>query len=267
MQRNLELIMQVETVSLDTVMNVEKYLEPGEIISLMFLLNEPCEKTLEILIAYQRASKIEGNTSNILLNWAIETSKKESWKWLFVDALLTCQLNSVIKKMGIDIRGLKKHILLNQQDYIDPIKKHIYKICENINNNLYIKIKRILYENNDFLLDDHESCEIVFLKLMCKKIFTISSEDLKLEVNVNKLVNVLDQIQELRELSIEMKYLATVNINPSKALCDTPKTSCKQKESTEKNEDTKLHIDDFDETFTLLNQIWIEDINLKLKCD
>ncbi|CAH0406335.1 unnamed protein product [Chilo suppressalis] len=269
MQRNITLEMQVENISLETVLMVQKDFDASEVISIIFLLDENHGRALENLIAFQRMSKTGSYSANILLDWAIEASERLTWKWEFVDALLTCQILSVIKKIGVSIPALKNHLLSSQRRYVHPIKKHIFKICENIDSIIYLKLIKILREDYKIILTDHENCEILFLQLMYKKFFTISLGNYSnVDDSVDKIVNVLDQIQTLRELSTEMKYLFAINNIDRKNESYTQKSNFEHRENREKTyEEQELGADDFDDTYKLLNQLTLEDLNSHFKAD
>ncbi|KAJ8725852.1 hypothetical protein PYW08_004035 [Mythimna loreyi] len=218
-----------DVMNFDMMAEIEKELlnNPYDMISLVFLLYEVPDTALQRLIVFQRVSSDPGSSTNLnmLHDWFQHAKHNPNWKHEFVEALLICQLYSIVRKMGINVPAARKFYQTDSitvKMYVNPMKKALYKLCESINSDNLLKLKKALL-TYDTDTTEYDSCELVFLKLLCDKFITINQyhynkKVLGFKVDVDKLIKIVENLPGLRKLVLEIDML-------QESMNDLPKTS------------------------------------------
>nr|QHB50538.1 Casp-8 [Spodoptera exigua] len=275
--------MEVENVignsditNIDMMSEIEKELQdnPCDLISLVFLLYDVPDTALQRLIIFQRVSNDASNSINLnmLHEWFRHAKHNPNWKHEFVEALLTCQLYSIVRKLGLNVNAARKYYQTDSitvKMYLNPMKKALYKLCESITSDNLLKLKKALLT---FGIDttEYESCEQVFLKLMCEKFIKInqyqySKKVLGSRVEVDKLVKILENLSGLKKLVLEINILQQ-SLNdehkPSVSVAtSTPIVKhMKVDETNQENADDNLYNIDFEDVFEMLGELQLDEI-------
>lgn len=264
-----------DIMNTDMMSEIEKELQdnPSDLISLVFLLYEVPDTALQRLIVFQRVSNDACNSINLnmLHEWFRSTKHNPNWKHQFVEALLICQLYSIVRKLGLNVPAARKYYQTDSitvKMYINPMKKALYKLCENINSDNLLKLKKALltYEIDT---TEYETCEQVFLKLMCDKFITINKYQynkkvLGFSVEVDKLAKILENLPGLRKLILEMNMLQhSLNDEhrPSaSAATSTPMMKhMKVDETNQGKADDNYYNMDFNDVFEMLGELQLDE--------
>nr|AFO64608.1 caspase-6 [Spodoptera exigua] len=274
--------MEVENVignsditNIDMMSQIEKELQdnPYDLISLVFLLYDVPDTALQRLIIFQRVSNDASNSINLnmLHEWFRHAKHNPNWKHEFVEALLTCQLYSIVRKLGLNVNAARKYYQTDSitvKMYLNPMKKALYKLCESITSDNLLKLKKALLT---FGIDttEYESCEQVFLKLMCEKFIKINqyqySKILGSRVEVDKLVKILENLSGLKKLVLEINILQQ-SLNdehkPSVSVAtSTPIVKhMKVDETNQENADDNFYNIDFEDMFEMLGELQLDEI-------
>lgn len=267
----------INCVNIDVVSEIEKELQdsPYDVISLVFLLYDVPDTALQRLIVYQRvAGDAAASNLNLLLEWAQGAKSKSTWKHEFLEALLICQLYGIVKKLGFHIPSLKKHYQpdnLHLKMYINPIKKALYKVCENIDSDNLARLKSTLHNYNVDTME-FDSCEQIFLKLMSEKFITLiqikyDKKILGCEFKIEKLVKILEKLPGLESYAKELRLLQSRNDDDDSSP-ELPQDACTPASPSDmsKPKEKPITLDDFAEVFEMMNDLKIEDEN-HLKSD
>ncbi|XP_047512003.1 caspase-8 [Pieris napi] len=270
-----DLILQnINSINLDVVLKIQKDLDPYDLTSLVFLLYEVPDTALQRLIVYQRVSKDVNDNMNLLYHWVSHAQMRPTWKYEFLEALCICRQYSVIKKLGLNVSAVKEHYLPNNINFcihINPLKKILYRLCESINTDTLHTLKQTL-QSFDQDITDYESCELVFLELMCKK-FILDRNDLckHTKVDYQKLTQILEHFPVLSSYSVYISELESkLNNTKNYFIKDMSKNSPLQNTASDVN---RTHVSgkcdgtDLDEFYEQLNQFKIEDIDNDLMTD
>ncbi|CAH2240207.1 jg1771 [Pararge aegeria aegeria] len=271
------LFKNINSVSLDTILKLQNDIVPNDMTSLVFLLYEVPDTALQRLIVYQRVSKdFERNNMNLLYDWALYAQSRPTWRYEFLEALCICRLYNVIRKLGFNVSNVKKHYLPENvyvNVYIDPVKKVLYNLCESMTSENYAKLKRTL---TTYKIDvsEHETCEAVFLELMCQKFIKLgqynretkaytATYDVELLIKIIKPFGALSKFATiLREVQSQIN---TQNSSGESNASGTPVTKQSLNDSKSQNENVK---ESFDDIFKLLNDLHLEDVPIQnLKSD
>ncbi|CAH2086164.1 unnamed protein product [Euphydryas editha] len=285
------LFKNINSINLDVISEVQKDVEPYDMISLVFLLYDTPDTALQKLICYERISRdVDINNMNLLYDWAVymqnPSNPRTTWKYEFLEALTICRLYNIIRKLGFDVSKVKKHYLPENvyvTIYIDPIKKALYKICENMTFDYLLKFKRTL---NSYKIDvsEHNNCEIIFLKLMSNKFIKLGQYDNDTKkysnnYDIEDLAKIFENISHFKEHAKLLREIKD-QINCSSSL-DHPEPmsteSTKNKLSLNSyNIQGEKYTEGFDDIFQQLNQLHLEDepiqslksdTNIKLRTD
>ncbi|XP_030023207.2 uncharacterized protein LOC115442338 [Manduca sexta] len=247
---NSKAISDTCNIDLNSIIKIETQLQdnPYDMISLVFLLYDVPDTALQRLIVYQRVmSDVSETNINLLQEWYCHASSRPNWQHELLEALMICQLNSIVKSLGFHIPTMRVFYLSSDpfgSKYINPVKKILYHACENIDSTNLKKLKKSLL-SYDINVMEHTTCEIIFLELMSKKFITINiSQENKTDegimYNVENIVNILDKLNGLKKIVNSLRYLQ------SKPNHDTIKL---------KQDNTNYGVDDFNDLFDLINQI------------
>ncbi|KAJ8722493.1 hypothetical protein PYW07_003673 [Mythimna separata] len=215
-----------------------------DMISLVFLLYEVPDTALQRLIVFQRVSSDPGSSTNLnmLHDWFQHAKHNPNWKHEFVEALLICQLYGIVRKMGLNVTAARKFYQTDSvtvKMHVNPMKKALYKLCEHINSDNLLKLKKALL-TYDIDTTEYDSCELVFLKLMCDKHITINQYQYNKKVfvfgskvDVDKLIKIVENLPGLRKLVLEIEML-------QESMNDVPKTGIKVATSTPSSHHLKV---------------------------
>lgn len=193
----------IDSINISIVSKIQSDLELNDVKSLVFLLYEVPYTALQRLSLLQQASRKD---FDLLGDWAKQAQSRESWKYEFLEALSICQLYSVIKKMGFNVETVKLHFLPNNihvNIYIDPMRKVLYKLCENMTSDYFIKFKSALITYN-IDVKEFDTCEMVLLELMCNKFIKLKSGS-SIICKVENLIKIIGNISGLQEISADIK--------------------------------------------------------------
>ncbi|CAK1545163.1 unnamed protein product [Leptosia nina] len=189
----------INSISVDTVLVIQKDLEPYDMTSLVFLLYEIPDTALQRLTVYQKVSKdIDNDTMNLLHHWASHAQTRPSWKHELLEALCICRLYNIIRKLGFDVTSVKHQYQpsnMNFTAHISIIKKILYRLCESVNSELLLRLKKTLLT---YGIDTttHESCELILLELMCQK-FVVFKQTKEMKIDFSKLTEILEHFPSL----------------------------------------------------------------------
>ncbi|XP_050678516.1 caspase-8-like [Leptidea sinapis] len=260
----------LQNINLDTIFKMQNDLEPYDIISLVFLLYEVPETALQRLLVYQRSSKnVENDNISLLLNWVTHSQNRPTWKYELLEALCICRLYRIIKRLGFDVDVVKQHYHPNNiliTSNVHPGKKLLYRLCENITAENLDKLKKSLL-SFDIDTIEYESCELIFLELMSRKLIILPQPHNLHEnkVDFGCLPEILKRFPELNDYTsylIDMQDSfdydnaighSNTNINVTKKSQLVIEKSTCEKESND--------------AFDLLNQLVDENISYEFKSD
>lgn len=255
----------LSNITLDAIAQIEKELDPYDLISVVFLLYDVPDTALQRLIVYERVYlDMRGNTLNLLYDWAQHSQSRPSWRFEFLEALATCQVYSVIRKLGFDVANIKRIYASNQQVnlYINPIKKLLYRLCEHTTSENLEKLKNTL-KTYEIDTTNYKNCELVLLDLLCKKFISIgnngnlSNNQIKLE----KLAKIVENFPSLNFFSAELRLFQGQN-NEKEKSTRYPGTN----KAPSENSDQTDHDDEFmeEEDDDQLVAAALEDIHQRL---
>lgn len=273
-----------DIMNIDMMSEIENELQdnPYDMVSLVFLLYDVPDTALQRLTVFQRVSNDVGTSLNLnmLHEWFRHAKHNPNWKHEFVEALLICQLYGIVRKIGFNVPSARKHYQtdnINVKMYINPMKKALYKLCESINSDNLLKLKKTLLTYN---IDtaEYESCELIILKLMCEKFITINQYQynkkvLGYKVHVDKLLRIVESLPGLKKLVLEIKILQqSMNDEPEPGVpvtTSTPATSMKVDDESNKGQaGQKYHHMDFDDVYEMLGDLRLDDVDFDtLKSD
>ncbi|CAG9783955.1 unnamed protein product [Diatraea saccharalis] len=271
--RNSDIIFNIDLITINMIPLIEKDIDPCDLISIVFLLYNVPDTALQRLNIYQRVSKdILNNDSNLLLDWALHAQSQPSWKMELLEALHTCQLYFVIRKMGLPVDAVKRYYENTNETLLNPMKKTLYRLCENMNVDKLYKLKKTLLTYN-IDTSDYETCELVLLHLMCQKFISINMKYGKWNGNmdIESLAKIIDNFADLHVFASEMRRIEfnannvnTTIQNSNQIVTSTPQT-LKTDEKLQNNE-SHTGFNNFKEIFDMFNDLKLEDIpeqNLK----
>lgn len=214
------LVLHSNLINLEVIIDIEHELrkESGDLISLMFLLYDDPDIALVKLTAYQQSSNAYHEHS-LLQDWLLKAKCKLTWKHELVEGLLICKMNNLIRKMGFDLNSLKTYYQTDNcimSIHINPVKKLLYRICEEMNATNFSKFKRsLLAYGLDFTKQD--ICEIILLELISKEFIQTNFSNKCLSVAntstqkmaVRDFVKTIETLEGLQILAMELNALET----------------------------------------------------------
>ncbi|KAM3961179.1 caspase-8-like [Aphomia sociella] len=257
----------IHSINIHAITEIEKEIEPYDLISLVFLLYEVPETALQRLTIYQRVYKdMGGNNSNLLHEWALHAQNRQNWRYEFLEALVTCQIFNVIRKLGFNVATVKmqyQQLDDHGNHYINPMKKQLYKLCENINSENLNKLKKTLLTYS-IDTNDYESCEMIFLHLICEKFITIQQHHYEQKVtaneyNIESLAMIIDNFAGLESFAKQLRDMESASKPQEKDRLSEASPSIVKEPLThtvkEDNVQDKYSPEDFDDTHDLVNKI------------
>ncbi|XP_013196211.2 caspase-8 [Amyelois transitella] len=262
----------MNSINLYAISEIQKEIDPSDMISLVFLLYDVPDTALQRLVIYERVYKdsIGGSVSDLLHQWAVHTQSRSTWKHEFLEALVICQLNQIIRKLGFNVADIKRNFELNNsKTYINPMKKLLYKLCEHIELENLTKLKNTLLTYN-INTSDYEHCELIFLDLMCKKFikfkqYSYGNRVTSHEYNVAKLADIIENFNGLEKLAQDLRTLEDANVKHN--VLEKPNMTPVASSSKVNEEINKINDDDFSDSFDLFNKL-MEDVKIdSLKSD
>ncbi|XP_028163433.1 uncharacterized protein LOC114354996 [Ostrinia furnacalis] len=136
----------LDNINLAAISDIGNEIDPCDMISIMFLLYEDPHLALRNLTVYLRVSNdIGGSTCNLLKDWASHAQTRSTWKAELVEALATCQLNTVVRKFGFDTPATRSCTRNSTEtSYLHPMKKIFYMVCENLDSKSYEHFKNLI---------------------------------------------------------------------------------------------------------------------------
>ncbi|CAD0196960.1 unnamed protein product [Chrysodeixis includens] len=268
-----------DIMNMDIISEIEKELHdnPYDMTSLVFLLYDTPDTALQRLTVFQRVSNDAGASINLnmLHEWFRHAKHNQNWKHEFIEALLLCQLFSIVRKLGFNVPSARRHYQtdnIHVKMYINPLKKALYKLCENINSDNLLKLKKTLL-TYDIDTTEYDSCELIFLKLMCVKFITIDQfqydkKILGYKVNLDKLLKIVESLPGLKKVVMEINLLQQ-SINEEHGLVkpvitSTPAAPIKVDESKQKESEENFYNMDFDDVFKMLGELHLDDSSPEL---
>ncbi|CAB3235038.1 unnamed protein product [Arctia plantaginis] len=272
-----------DDLNTDMISEIEKELHdnPYDVISLVFLLYDVPITALQRLIVFERVSKDSGSSTNLnmLHEWFRHAKHTTTWKHEFIEALLICQLNSVVRKLGFHVPTARNYYQIDNMQtkmFINPIKKALYKLCENMNADNFLNLKKALFTYN-IDASEYESCELVLLKLMCDKFiivneFKYNTKTFGFQVQLDKLLRIIETLPGLRTCAQEIRLMQqSFNGDSKPSAPSTPSVNMKVDESNQSSSTNNSHLycNDFKEVFGMIGELSLEDnSNIKsLKSD
>lgn len=203
----------IKDITVDIIAEIQKDLTPHDLTSLVFLLYDVPETALQRITLLQRVTRdVPRQDLDLLGDWARHKQNHPTWRYEFLEALVTCQLYGVIRKLGFDVATVKasyrKANPLNA-NYIHPMKMALYNLCEHLNSENVRKLKLALGTYNVNNVSECNSCELIFLHLMCQNFIAVGVE----ESNVLKLIEIIENIPGLLACA---EKLRNIEVNLSK---------------------------------------------------
>lgn len=259
MSINNQFLSNLDQINLGAITDIESEIDSCDMVSLLFLLYEDPQIALQNLTVYLRVSKdIGGSTCNLLQEWVTRAQKRSTWKTELVEALATCQLYTVIRKLGIDSTTAKS---LSRKDsdvsntYIHPMKKIFYTVCENLDSENFKSFKKFIMANKPDI-PDHESCEVLFLELICRGYFSPVSTGSKINIDdIEKLLNIIEKISVCKK-SQEMQTIYDKLVKAKHSIQVPLELLSNKKEEIQE----KKYVHDFNDSFELFNQLSVEEL-------
>lgn len=274
-------------ITVDAIAQIEKELDPYDLVSVVFLLYDVPDTALQRLIVYERVYKdMKGNTLNLLTDWANHAQSRPSWRFEFLEALTVCQLFSVIRKLGFDVTNIKRLYApddIRTNFYINPIKKCLYKLCEHTTSENLEKLKNTL-KTYDIDTSDYKSCELVLLELMCKKFITIDNLNIgkfsNNKIELENLAKIVENFAGLQKFAVELRELQGQSNDKEKVTrnAGTNVTLSNENYEMKNYDDDDEYLDEedvdhfmakaFEEIYQLLSEVNFEEPSVKtLKSD
>ncbi|XP_063378436.1 caspase-8 [Cydia fagiglandana] len=261
----------LNSINLEVISRIEKELEVYDLISLVFLLYDVPDTALDRLIILQRISRdIEGSHLNLLFDWALSAQGRPTWRQHFLEALAVCQLYNVIRKLGFHVPTIKRLYSTNEDSsHINPMKKILYQICENMTADTFENFKKTL-ASFDMNVLQYDTCELVLLQLMSQKFITLKL--LNNERNYTSGECKIEQLAKIIDREPELKKYATILRNTESKMnvkLESPSTSVEKSFNGNLNikEDNNTETCDFNEVFNMIEKLHLEDIPIDLKSD
>ncbi|XP_047527990.1 caspase-8 [Vanessa atalanta] len=264
------LFTNINNINIDILSELQKDVNPYDMVSLVFLLYDTPDTALQRLILYQRVTKdVEANNMNLLYDWALYAQSRSTWRYEFLEALAICRLYKVIRKLGFNVSNVKKHYLPDNiyvTVYIDPVKKALYKICENMTLEHLSKFKRTLISYKIDILE-HDMCEIIFLELMSQKFILLGQYDKETKkyngnYDIEELAVIFDNLSHFGKYATILREIKN-QINSQNNLDSSKQMSCVDNKLTSRVNDSliqsKTTVNDFKETFEYFNQLQLEE--------
>ncbi|XP_063821974.1 caspase-8 [Ostrinia nubilalis] len=263
----------INMLNIEMIALIQKEIDPYDMISLVFLLYENPDTALQRLVIYQRVSMdIDGNDTNLLHDWVVHSQSRPTWRNEFLEALTTCQLYSIIRKLGLNVSAVKQFYQNSGNNtLIHPMKKALYKLCEHMNTENIYKLKKTLltYEID---CTDYESCELIFLDLMCRRFISISKQNARgnSDCGIENLAKIIDNFSDVQSFADELRRIEDIHSDKSKVndvlFTSTPSASVKDVSKEEDN--TKKYANDLSDVFKWFNGLNVDDIpDKELKSD
>lgn len=198
----------INSITIDAIFEIQRKIDIYDLRSMVFLLYDVPHTALERLLLLQRVSRKD---FNLLDDWAKQAQSRPVWKFEFLEALSICQLYCSIKKLGFGIRSVQTYFsgdnIVLGRSYVNPMKKMLYKLCENITSDNFKKLKNELYLCKIDVLE-YEACELVLLHLMCTK-FIILKDSKNNNSNelcqVEQLTMIIENLPGLEHFSTELR--------------------------------------------------------------
>lgn len=252
----------LNSLDINMISLIQKEIETYDMISLVFLLYEVPDTALERLIVYQRVTKdMEDNDTNLLHDWALHVHHRPSWRHEFLEALVTCQLYSIIRNMGLDVSAIKRQYQCTNdgEPLIHPMKKALYQLCENMTADSFYKLKKTLLTYN-IDVTDYETCELVLLELMSQRFITLKQipkqSQSKNEPGIENLAKIIDNFPEFISFANDLRRIESAFCDPT--TLNTPSISSIPSVNIKDNprkENDKNYLQEFDEVFELFNEL------------
>ncbi|XP_047988610.1 caspase-8-like [Leguminivora glycinivorella] len=258
---------KLNAINLEVISRIEKELEVYDLISLVFLLYDVPDTALDRLIILQRISRdIEGSHMNLLFDWALSAQGRPTWRQQFLEALTVCQLYNVIRKLGFNVSTIKKLYSSNEDSpHINPMKKVLYQLCENMTSNTFENFKKTLV-SFDMNVLQYDTCELVLLELMSQKFITLRL--LNFERSVPRCECQIEQLAKIIDREPELKRYATILRSTESKLnvkLESPSTSVEKPNLNITDNNTETC--DYNEVFNMIEKLSLEDIPIDLKSD
>ncbi|GBP42920.1 hypothetical protein EVAR_87300_1 [Eumeta japonica] len=265
-------ISNIDAIDINAVAELQHCLDLSDITSLVFLLYDAPHTALERLTLLHRVSEVHSRNMDLLCDWARLSQTRNSWKYELLEALSICQLFGAIKKLGFNVDEVKRHFLphnVHVTHYINPMKKLLYKICENIQMENLLKLKKTLV-TFDIDVQEYETCELIFLKLIVEEFIMIGSWKTECKIqeqcNMKNLTNIFRNLQGLMKFALELQEAENYLNNGPKPLDVTAKVVEPQK--LKLNHTNYIDFKQIDELFQNLSiNEELNESSLKLKSD
>lgn len=255
----------IDSITVDKVSEIQRALDPYDVRSLVFLLYDTSYTALQRLTLLQRVS---GRNLDSLHDWAKQANSRATWRYEFLEALSICQLYGIIRKLGFDVRSVKLHFLPNNLHvniYINPVKKALYKLCESMTSDNFLRLKNSLSTYN-IDIRQFEACELVLLELMCNKFIVVNrnnnENDSTIKYQIENLTRIIETLPGMKDIALNLKQIEnTLN-----------KISTSVKNETLNEFENTHDENNYKETFEHLDKLCLEitdeDIHVtKLKTD
>ncbi|KAI5635859.1 caspase domain-containing protein [Phthorimaea operculella] len=194
----------LNTITVEVVERIEAELDSCDVVSLVFLLYDDPKTALRQL---ELLGKVENRINiDLLTNWAsaMRAQGDFTWRFKFLEALNVCQLRGVIRKMGFDAQYIQN---LNICSYILPIKKVLYRLCENITSDKLKKMQKSL-KNNRILDAEYSNCEMLFLELICTGFIVIDHNG---KYDIENLIRIMYDYPDLHHFADELQHVQENN--------------------------------------------------------
>ncbi|XP_059056977.1 caspase-8-like [Achroia grisella] len=251
------------SISIKSIVEIEKELDSQDLTSLVFLLYDVPETALQRLIIYQRVYKdIGAGNSNLLQEWARHAQNRVTWTHEFLEALVTCQIYNVVRKLGFNVSAVKKRYQENGEHYINPMKRELYNLCEYMDSANLDRFKQTL-KTYSIDTNNYESCELVLLHLMCQKFIMIQQHHygqkvVGSEYNVENIARIIDNFPSpFKNFANKLRYIESIskrNVNDLHAHPATSPSVANKDELTVKEDNVQDNFtpEKFNESYDLL---------------
>ncbi|XP_061712568.1 caspase-8-like [Cydia pomonella] len=253
----------LNAINLDVISRIEKELEVYDLISLVFLLYDAPDTALDRLIILQRISRdLEGSHLNLLFDWALSAQGRPTWRQHFLEALAVCQLYSVIRKLGFHVPTIKRLYSTNEESsHINPMKKVLYYICENITSDTFENFKKTL-TSFDMNVLQYDTCELVLLQLMSQKFITLKllnneKGEATCECKIEQLAKIIDREPELNKYAIVLRNTESKMNVKLESLSTSVEKPFKGNLNIKGYNNTKTC--DYDEVFSMIEKLSLEE--------
>uniref|UniRef100_A0A1E1WQP3 Caspase family p20 domain-containing protein n=1 Tax=Pectinophora gossypiella TaxID=13191 RepID=A0A1E1WQP3_PECGO len=265
----------VSSITVNVIAQIEKELDAYDLVSLVFLLYDVPDTALQRLIVHQRVALDGGEKNlNLLYDWAQHAQTRPTWKYEFLEALVICQLLSILKKLGLNPHSIQKHYLpdnIHVTAHINPMKKALYKLSENITKSNLDKLQKTL-KTYEFDTTEYKTCELVFLELMCKKFITIDNVNYgknSAKCQIEALAKIIHNFPGLQKFANELREIQDRINNEPKSNKPETSTSPVKFDSTSSeiefgdSEEVNLTVAAFNDLFNYLDNVNIKDDSIQ----